>query len=52
MSAADDDLYRRHRYTVADYDRMIGAGILTEHDRVELIEGEIIDMPPIGSAHC
>lgn len=51
MSAIADDLCRRHRYTVVDYDRMIDAGILTEDDRVELIEGEIIDIPPIGSAH-
>ncbi len=51
MSATADDLYRRHRYTVDDYERMGAAGILGEDDRVELVEGEIIDMPPIGSPH-
>jgi len=51
MSATADDLYHRHRYTVEDYERMGAAGILGEDDRVELIEGEIIDMPPIGSPH-
>lgn len=42
----------RHRLTVEDYHRMGEAGILTEDDRVELIEGELIEMPPIGSRHA
>jgi Uma2 family endonuclease len=42
----------RHKLTVADYHKMADAGILTEDDRVELIEGEIIQMPPIGSQHA
>jgi Uma2 family endonuclease len=45
-------LYQRHRLTVDDYHRMGEAGILQEDDRVELIEGEIVDMPPIGSKHA
>ena len=43
---------QRHRLTVDQYYRMAEAGILKEDDRVELIEGEIIDMPPIGIDHA
>ena len=51
MSAAAD-LPRRHRLTVADYYRMAEVGILEPEARVELIDGEIIDMPPPGSPHA
>ena len=42
----------RHRWSVADYYRMAEAGLLGEQARVELIEGELIDMAPIGSRHA
>ena len=38
-------------FTVSEYHRLIEAGILSEDDRVELIDGEIIEMTPIGSHH-
>ncbi|MBI3976738.1 MAG: Uma2 family endonuclease [Chloroflexi bacterium] len=42
---------RRRRFTVAEYYRMGRSGIFTEDDRVELVEGEIIEMAPIGGRH-
>ena len=42
---------QRHRITVHDYHRMAEIGVLAPDARVELIEGEIIDMAPIGNDH-
>ena len=42
----------RHRLDVDAYYKMAEAGILTRDDRVELIDGEIIDLNPIGSPHA
>lgn len=40
-----------HKFNIETYHRLISAGILHEDDRVELIEGRIVDMTPIGTRH-
>ena len=50
METKKQQLVRR-RFTVHDYHRMGEAGILHEDDRVELIEGEIVEMAAIGTRH-
>lgn len=42
----------RRLFTVEEYHKMAEAGIFTEDDRVELIEGEILEMSPIGRIHA
>jgi len=51
MSLSMEDLPRPHRITVDEYHRMAEVGLLAVDARVELVEGEIIDMAPIGNAH-
>jgi hypothetical protein len=43
---------KTRRFTVEEYHRMGAAGILREGDRVELIEGEVVEMAPEGSRHA
>ena len=42
----------RHRFTVEEYHKMAEAGVFSEDDRVELIEGEVVQMTPIGWRHA
>jgi Uma2 family endonuclease len=41
----------KRRFTADDYQRMGQTGILSEDDRVELIDGEVVAMSPIGPRH-
>jgi Uma2 family endonuclease len=42
---------RLHRFSVDQYHRMAEAGVFHPEERVELIEGVIVEMAPIGLAH-
>ena len=41
----------RRPWTVAEIERMVEAGIIDEHERFELIGGEIVPMSPKGNWH-
>ena len=42
----------RRRFTLAEWDAMIAAGLFAKEERIELIEGEILCMAPIGEPHA
>lgn len=44
--------FTTRRFTVDEYHRMVEAGVLHEDDRVELLDGQIVVMTPIGSRHA
>lgn len=46
------DKPQRRRLTVDDFAKMCEAGILSADDRVELIDGELVEMPPMGPPHA
>ncbi|MFP6652230.1 MAG: hypothetical protein VCA17_08415 [Dehalococcoidia bacterium] len=41
-----------HRFTVDEYYAMADAGILKENASVEFIQGEMVDMAPVGNRHA
>lgn len=45
-------LEHRHRLSVDDYHRMIGAGVFDEDERLELLEGVIVEMSPQRPRHA
>jgi len=46
------ELPQRHRITVEHFYRIAEVGVFAEDERVELIDGEIIDVPPMGHPHA
>jgi Uma2 family endonuclease len=41
----------RTRISTDRYQMMVATGVLTKYDRVELIEGDMLDMAPMGTQH-
>ena len=39
-------------FTVSEFEQMVTAGVLTEDDRVELLDGDIVTMSPIAPRHA
>ena len=52
MIAEVDTRITRRLFTRQEYHQMAEAGILLEDDRIELIHGEILQLPPIGKLYA
>lgn len=50
--ATEQSVMRRHKLTVEDFHKLGEAGVLLADSRVELFEGELVDMAPIGDWHA
>jgi Uma2 family endonuclease len=50
VTSAAEGLLRR-RFTVAEVEAMVAAGVMEEDERVELIGGELVPMSPKGNHH-
>ena len=50
VTSAAEGLPRR-RFTVAEVEAMVAAGVMDEDERVELIGGELVPMSPKGNQH-
>ena len=48
----EEQAVAKRRFTVGEYHKMGEAGIFREDDRVELIDGEVVEMNPIGWRHA
>jgi hypothetical protein len=40
------------RFTIKEYEQMVETRVLAQDERVELIDGEIVEMSPIGDLHA
>jgi len=46
------EVERPRKFTADEFERMVEAGIFRQDERVELIDGEIVQMAPIGHRHA
>jgi len=52
QTGAADLSARRVRFSVADFYRMGELGLFAPDERIELIDGELVKMPPFGPGHA
>ncbi|HEU0204648.1 MAG TPA: Uma2 family endonuclease [Burkholderiaceae bacterium] len=52
MSAVHEPPPKLHRFTRAEYEQMVAAGIFGPEKKIELLDGEIIDIAPQKSRHA
>lgn len=52
MPVQVDPLMPVHPLTITDIERMVDAGILGEEDRIELLDGVLVEVTPPGPAHA
>lgn len=52
QNTLDSSVPHRYRLTLAAYHQLANAGVFNEDSRLELIEGDLIAMPPIGERHA
>jgi Uma2 family endonuclease len=45
------DIERLRKFSADEYRRMVEVGIFGDDERLELIEGEIVEMAPVGDPH-
>lgn len=51
-SAAPEAAVTRRRFTSAEWDRMVELGLFGPDERLELVDGEVLVMSPIGDPHA